>query len=52
MSKLTDDVWSASVEAGKHDYELEKTIKQLSGCLHDIRAGHDTKWYANKKEDE
>ena len=45
ITQLADDVWELAVEAEAIDGALSQKIKTLSGCLHDIRAGRDTKWY-------
>lgn len=43
IPKLADDVWAV---AKKLEFSTEcEELKTISGCLHDIRAGHKTDWY-------
>ena len=55
IAKLADDVWSMAKRLESIDdysdviYETIKDLKTMSGCLHDLRAEHNTKWYEDKK---
>lgn len=45
ITKLADDVWEVGKKLELKEFEISKNLKTISGCLHDLRAGRDTKWY-------
>ena len=46
ITKLADDVWEVATQID--NFELEKELKTISGCLHDIRADRDAEWYLKR----
>ncbi len=47
ITKLADNVWAVAKKLEVSNEERE--LKMISSCLHDIRAGHKTKWYEKFK---
>ena len=49
IEQLANDVWGFADKfpAGKDRWNL----KRISGCLHDIRRGTDTRWYEDMRKD-
>lgn len=43
IPKLADDVWAVAKELETSTESMK--LKTISACLHDIRTGHETKWY-------
>ncbi len=47
ITKLANDVWAVAKKMEGTRFDIERELKTISGCLHDIRAGHKTNWYKN-----
>ena len=45
ITKAANDIWT--IAENKAD-DSANSLKQISGVLHDIRAGHSTDWYMKK----
>ena len=47
---LADDTWE--IAKNTVNYYQKNNLKSISGCLHDLAAGRDTKWYLETRMQE